>query len=292
MTKPFDATLKHLLETYPADWLRLLGIEPAGPVDVIDADLATIAADADKVFRIGEPDPWLLHLELQASYDRKLPDRKLLYNVLLTHRHGLPVRSVVLLLRPKADGPAMTGSVNRTLWSADPYLDFRYETVWIWQVPAESVLEAGIGTLPLIPLTAGAEAKLEELIDRMDRSVGTGIQSAEAADLWAATYILMGLSYRPEIGQVLLQRVRTMEESVTYQEILSKGEAKGEAKGKAEGILEGARRVLLAFGTKRLGAPRPRVRKAIEAIDEFDRLERLTEGVTEVADWDELLQRV
>jgi hypothetical protein len=64
VAKPFDATLKHLLERYAADWLPLIGKEPTGPVEAIDADLSTITTGADKVFRVGSPAPWLLHLEM------------------------------------------------------------------------------------------------------------------------------------------------------------------------------------------------------------------------------------
>lgn len=290
MATPFDATLKHLLEAYPADWLRLLGIESSASSELIDADLATVSAEADKVFRVGEPQPWLLHLELQASYDATLPDRMLLYNVLLTRRHLLPVRSITLLLRPKADGPLMTGELSRMFSSNNqPYLRFQYESLRLWQMPVEKVLAAGIGALPLAPLAAGAADKLEEVIDRMDRRVRSGVQSSEAADLWAATYILMGLTYSPELGDTLLRRVRTMEESVTYQEILSKGRAKGLAEGRAEGIVQGARRVLLAFGAKQLGPASQQIQGEIEAIHDFDRLEQLTERVPEVSSWDELL---
>jgi hypothetical protein len=67
VSKPFDATLKHLLETYPHDWLRCLGLEPRGRVEVISADLATVTTEADKVFHIRTADPWRLHLELQGE---------------------------------------------------------------------------------------------------------------------------------------------------------------------------------------------------------------------------------
>jgi hypothetical protein len=38
MAQPFDITLKHLLESHPADCLRLVGFPTAAPIDVIDAD--------------------------------------------------------------------------------------------------------------------------------------------------------------------------------------------------------------------------------------------------------------
>src|SRR4051794_17672715 len=115
MAQPFDITLKHALEAHPADWLRLVGLPTTAPIDVIDADLATVTAEADKVFRVRERPAWLMHFEVQVSYDADLPRRMLRYNVLLNHRHLLPVRSVAILLRTKADGPAMTGTVRHTL---------------------------------------------------------------------------------------------------------------------------------------------------------------------------------
>src|SRR5438128_1359522 len=114
MPQPFDATTKDLVETHPEDWLAYLNL-PNAPVEVVDADVSTVSAAADKVLRVLEPDPWLMHLELQASRDLKLPDRKLQYNVLLDRRHELPVESIVVLLRPEADGPELTGFLERRL---------------------------------------------------------------------------------------------------------------------------------------------------------------------------------
>ena len=69
----------------------------------------TLSAAADKVVRVDDPEPWLCHLELQASYERALPWRLLRYNALLAARDEVPVESVLVLLRPEADGPALSG---------------------------------------------------------------------------------------------------------------------------------------------------------------------------------------
>lgn len=130
MAHPFDITLKHLLEAHPGDCLRLVGLPTDAPVEVIDADLATVTAEADKVFHVKERPAWLMHFELQVSYDAKLPQRMLRYNVLLNNRHGLPVRSVAILLRPAADGPEMTGVVRHTT-GGEQYLEFHYRVVRI-----------------------------------------------------------------------------------------------------------------------------------------------------------------
>jgi predicted transposase YdaD len=124
VSKPFDAVTKHLIEAHPLDWLRLVGI-PAEKADVIDADVSSVTAAGDKVIRVQSPARSLVNLELQASYDADLPERKLLYHVLLRRRHKLPVRSVAILLRPAADGPAMTGELRYTLPDGAENLVFR-----------------------------------------------------------------------------------------------------------------------------------------------------------------------
>ena len=92
MRKQFDVTTKHLVELNPSDWLGYVGLG-RHKAEVIDADLSTVSPVADKVLRVAEPNPWLVHLEFQASYDEDLPERSLQYNVLLHRRHGLPVQS-------------------------------------------------------------------------------------------------------------------------------------------------------------------------------------------------------
>ena len=194
MAQPFDVTLKHLLEAHPADCLRLVDLPTNAPIDVIDADLATVSAEADKVFRVGEPWPWLMHFELQVSYDAELPQRMLRYNVLLKNRHRLAVRSVVLLLRPKADGPEMTGVVRHTL-ADELYLEFRYRAVRVWQKPVETILAGGIGALPLAPLADVGPGTLPSVIDRMKERLQSEVSPSEEAVLWTATYLLLGLQY-------------------------------------------------------------------------------------------------
>src|SRR5437763_129011 len=102
MSKPFDATLKDLLELSPADWLLLTGT-PRRRVSLIDADISTISGAADKVILVRDKPNWLLHVDFQAGPDTTLPRRAHLYNAVLEHRHDLLVRSLVVLLRPAAE---------------------------------------------------------------------------------------------------------------------------------------------------------------------------------------------
>ncbi len=277
LAKPFDATLKELVESYPDDWLAVLGITPAGPVRLIDADLSTITTQADKIMRIDAPKPWLMHIDLQASRDPTLDRRSLKYNVLAHDRHVLPVRTVIVLLRPEADAPNLTGSYQYEAPEGDTTLEFRYRVVRLWQQPVETVLAGGVGTLPLAPLCQVAAPELPAVIDRMGARIQAEATPAEAAVLWTSTYILMGLRYPLEVAAHLLRGVRDMRESSTYQAILD------------EGRVEGERRALLLLGTKRFGPPDAPTREVIERLDSPGKLERLTERLLDVSSWDELL---
>jgi hypothetical protein len=73
-----------------------------------------------------------------------------------------------------------------------------------------------------------------------------------------------------------------MEESATYQVILSRGER--------QGALREARKALLLLGKERFGAPGTKVAAAVEALDELERLEQLYVGVLHVSSWQELLR--
>ena len=76
-----------------------------------------------------------------------------------------------------------------------------------------------------------------------------------------------------------------MEESTTYQAILEKGIAKG----KDVGAREELRKVLLLLGQDRFGPASARVSRALNAINELERLEGLTVRLLKVSSWQELL---
>ncbi|MBA2449598.1 MAG: hypothetical protein H0V51_16380 [Chloroflexi bacterium] len=294
IVKPFDATTKYLLELDPAAWLDYVGLPSAGPMAVVDSDVATITAEADKVIRVDAPTPWLVHIELQASHDPSLAARAHYYNASLYRRHVLPIQSVVVLLRREADGPELTGRLRQRMPDDELYLDFRYRVVRVWQQPVASVLAGGLATLPLAPLAAGAETALPEVIRQMGERL-RGATTEVAALLWTSTYLLMGLRYPDDMIGELLRGVRAMRESSTYQAILAEGRAEGEAAGRAEGEAAGraaeARAILLRLGRERFGPPDARTRTALDQIDDLDRLEPLTVRLLKVGSWDDLLAR-
>ena len=102
----------------------------------------------------------------------------------------------------------------------------------------------------------------------------------QAAELWSATYILMGLRYEQALIQPLLQGVLAMKESVTYQAILQEG--------RAEGKSEEARRMLLLFGRDTLGEPSAAAQAALDTVTDVNHLEELAQHIHRATSWDEL----
>ncbi|MFN9371394.1 MAG: hypothetical protein ACK6D3_05850 [Planctomycetaceae bacterium] len=287
MSHPFDAILKHLPQDYPQDWARFAGVD--APVSVIDADVSTVTAAADKVLWVEEPDPWILHLEFQASHDPTLGSRVLHYNVLLRVRHKVPVRSLVILLRREADGRDLTGKVHWRSPSGRTYLTFEYEPIRLWQLPPEAVLRGGLGTLPLAPLTRVSRPDLPRLIQQMDQRIACETDPPAAKSLWTATYVLMGLEYEREFSQHLLRGVCAMKESVTYQAILEEGREEGRQEGRQEGRADEAQRILLSLGTALFGKPSAKVRRALTGNTDLELLESLLVRGVKGSSWTELL---
>lgn len=289
MAKRFDSSTKQLVQSRPADWLALAGLEARGEIEVIEADVSTHSGAADKVLRVGGAHPYIGHVELQAGPDLHLDLRVLMYNSLLRWRLRLPVRSVAVLLHPRAQPPAVTGAVQDV---SDPLapLDFRYRLVRVWELPVDMILSGGIGTLPLVPLTAVTLDDLPPALKAMEQRLAREVPPPEAWDLLTASFVLAGLRFPKELVKQLLQGVRHMKESSTYQAILEEGADRGRAEGLAQGQADGARTLLLRLGERRFGPPDRATLMRIAQITELSALESLAERLDEAHDWEELLE--
>jgi hypothetical protein len=276
VAKTYDATLKGMLETSPASWVELAGYGEA-QVSVVDADVSTFTGAADKVLRVHDNPGWLMHLEFQASRDASLSSRMHVYNSLLDKRHGLLVRSVAVILRPVADMPSLTGVYEREFAGSEPHVRFLYQILRVWQVPVKRLLEGGLGTLPLAPISAVKEGELLAVIAQMKDRIESGRQRSATRKLWTAAYVLMGLRYSETLTDQLLQEVISMEESVTYQAIVRRGKR------------EEARKLILLMGRNRFGRVSAEVRDALNAIQDIEKLEDLGVRLLDVSSWQELL---
>jgi predicted transposase YdaD len=195
MAKIFDALTRSLLESHPADWLTLLGLTHGEPSRVVNSDLSTVTAEADKVILVEGPEPWLVHVELQTGFDKTLPRRLLRYNALLNLRHDLPVHSVAVLLRPEADGISLDGALRQRSPDGRCSLEFRYHVVRVWELPTQALLSGGPGVLPLAPITAATVEDVPPIIEDLKQRVDPAGGTPEACEFWTATALMTGLRF-------------------------------------------------------------------------------------------------
>ena len=280
----FDISTKELVWDDPAAWLEGFGIGPRGPVEVIDSDITTLTAAADKVIHVGGPQPYLVNFEVQSSHQTDLVETTWFRQAALFHRHRLAVLTVLVLLRPDANSPSLTGTFESPMpdgWQTNRY---NYRVVRLWQEGPESYLTGGVNLVPLAPLTnvPDAEEELRGQVRHMAERINAEPEP-RAAKLWTATYLLMGLCFSKELASRLLEGVQNMRESTTYQAILTEG--------RNEGRVGEAQRMLLMLGETRFGEPDEANRGAVKAILDVERLERMTKRVldTNIQDWNGLL---
>ena len=287
-TKPYDPTLKALVETEPESWPALLG-RPAHPTTAIDADIATVSGAADKVLRVSADPPYLLHLEFVSGHDATALPRKLhTRNALLEDRHDVPVHSGVLLLRPEADSPQLTGVYERGLPAEGVYLTFRYQVVRVWRLPPERLLTGGLVLLSLAPISAVTEGELPGIIKQMEQRLSQRRARKQAPLVWASAYILLGLRYSPALAAQLFRGVVSMKESSTYQAILEEGRTEGQA----QGAIAEARKLLRLRGEEAFGPADTRITSIIEQLSDLAQLEELFKRVARVGSWQELFSQL
>jgi predicted transposase YdaD len=284
--KPFDPTLKALVETEPKWWPVLLA-RPTGPTEVIDADIATVSGAADKVLRVGAHPTYLLHLEFVVGHDAaELPPKLLVRNGLLRERHGLRVRSAVVLLHPGADSPQLTGLYQESFPDEEAYLTFRYQVLRVWLLDPKPLLRGGLPLLALAPISAVTEADLPGIIQEMERRLSSRRGRKQAPLVWGAAYILLGLRHSPALAAQLFRGVLSMRESSTYQAILEEGRQEGRQEGK---VLE-ARRLLRMIGESRFGPPDAQTAALIDQFADLGRLEETFKRLWTAGSWEELLR--
>jgi hypothetical protein len=259
-------------------------LNAGGPIDVIDADVSTVPAEADQVYRVGGRRSHLIHVEMQSHRDWRLARRLWRYNALLDLKYELRVRSIaLLLLRPEADSRKLTGVLELRLPDGDRVVTFHYRVIRAWEQPVEPLLLGPLATLPMAPLADVTLQDVPSVLERIDSRLTAEAPPAEAVRMMTSALTLAGMRLDSNIIEALGRRLRTMnilKDSSFYQVMLKEGR---------EGEIRGARRLLIRLGRIRFGRLPKVVRAAIESIDDLERLEHLGERVLTATSWDDLL---
>lgn len=298
MAKKNDATLKRLINLEPDIWAEFFARKfhmPMEKIVVLDTDLST-SVQADKVFlmsdRAGKM-PTIIHLELEAHHRLGIPEDLMRYNVLIAGRHHnkIPVRSILLLLRPIAEASDQTGTYEQSHWDAADYIRFRYNIVRLWQEPFEELLKSGPGLMPLAMLTDEALADVPEAYRRFEKRLQQpDVTTAIAREVRSAMFFLSGLRDQTQrLLELLLMKDSILEASTTYQNVILKGKAEGIAEGKVKGKAEGTLELIERLGLRMIGKAKQKQLAKLRAIRDAEHLMRIADRLPDATSWDDLL---
>ena len=134
-----------------------------------------MSAAADVAIGFGRPIREIADIEFQSGPDPTLARRLLLYNAALHHRFGVPVRSLAILLRPRADSSELTGKL--TFGESGHRLEFEYMVVRLWEEPTERFLTGPLSLLPLAMLSDLADEPLTEALAEVAKEIDRRLRS-------------------------------------------------------------------------------------------------------------------
>src|SRR5438309_1929421 len=198
MAMTFDATLKDLGRDSPQGFLAAFDRPPTGPVKLLNVDLSTVTSAADLILGLGDPLEEIVHFEFQSSAAPWKHADLMVYNALLFAQYHVPVHTVVLLLRPQAAHSNMNGVIRYAARPGRGGMTFGYEVVALWERPAEELLAADLGVVPLamlgrLPEGLSLEDGLAAVAQRVAERILLEAPPDRARKLLTDAYLLTGL---------------------------------------------------------------------------------------------------
>ena len=197
MLKHWDDPLKELVNRAPQDFVKWLK-----PSSTFDKTLPTrlyregfnVEIDTDLLCRVvHEDEPYLLQVRFQRENDPEADRHLLLYNVIATTDYDLATYSVIVYLKPEEFIPESPFIQPSLIPGQEDTLRFYYQTVKLWEIPTETILQAGIeGILPLVPFTR--EGSQRQSIDQTIEKLGL-MSEQPKFELLSLTYQLASLVY-------------------------------------------------------------------------------------------------
>ena len=152
----------------------------------------------------------------------------------------------------------------------------------LWERPAEELLRADLGIVPLamlgrLPESLALEDGLSVIAQRLAERITQEAPPDRAQKLLTDAYLLTGLRLRRDAAARIFRGVRAMQESDTYLAILDEGQEKA------------TREDILVVGEERLGTPGESIKAQLNNITDLARLKRMVRRAAKAASWQEIL---
>jgi len=192
------------------------------------------------------------------------------------------------LLRPEADSKKLNGVLELRLPDKDRVVTFYYRVIRAWEQPVEPIMTGPLATLPMATLDNVPLEELPRLLERIDSRLAAEAPPPEAARMMTSALTLAGMRLDADIIETLGRRLRTMNilKDSSFYQVLQKW---GREEGVREGEIKQARKILIRQGRIRFGRLAKPTRARLDAIDDLERLERLSERIFTATSWDDLL---
>ena len=292
----FDTVVKHLIQTYPADFARFaLQRDDVQHVEVLDTEQPNLRrADSLLCVQIGDQEV-LVHHEFQTTDDPDMPRRMASYIGHIIGQYDKPVHAHVLYLRPTA-GRRDPGYYLQE--HPDYSIAIRYKVIRLSQLPGQAVFDGGlVGLLPLVPLMQppADRAKMAWLEQCVAQATAQPLARPDQADLLAGLALLSALAYNPQTIMAIISKEQLMElmrESAFAQLLTEDARAEALKQGIEQGIEQGGREravedlldvLAIRFG---LAASDPLAGR-VEAIDDGQYLKQLHRAAIQVPSLEE-----
>jgi predicted transposase/invertase (TIGR01784 family) len=271
MPKPYDDAMKKLVGGNPEDFLSWV-LREAIYTQRLPYELHPESIYADGLIEaVLDEERILAHFEFQSSYDLRIGERLLEYNVLASRQYDyVTVFSYVIYLKDCGNVPQ--SPFIRESRRGKEIVRFHYDIIELHKITAEEIEETELsGLLPLLPLTRdGAKHEvIEEMITRL-------VAAGQTELLWigyalAAKIMKHDLHWLRRRFSMLGDFLR---DSPVYQEVLEEGLEKGLAKAREE-TMQQQRRALLDIVIDRFPELVRQAKKDADAIDDPATLLRL-----------------
>jgi hypothetical protein len=174
----------------------------------------------------------LLHVELQTKVEPDLGERLAEYGIRLWRRDQLPVRSVVVFLRPARRLPASPFVVA---WGERRLLQYQFDVVRLWEEPQERVLDTPhVALWPLASLMAGAT--VDSTVMLAERIAGAPLSRVERGELSGLLWLLAGLRLPRAVVRSALRRNPMLRELWRESSFVALMRDEAKAEGREEGM--------------------------------------------------------
>ena len=240
----YDTISKHLIQTYPHDFIRFtLERADVEVLDILDTEQTTVKArHTDSLIRahIAGKEA-LVHHEFQTTDDPSMPLRMAGYIIRAIEQHGLPVSSSVIYLRRSA-GRRDPGYYIQDFLGRRVLIEYR--VIRLSEIEGQDILDGGpSGLFPFAPLMKrpvgiDSEAWLRQCVDATN---ALPVDESIKVDFLGRLMILSGLEYDPTLINRILSQEGLMDAIMRESSFAQYIKQQGVEQGIKQGIEQGGR---------------------------------------------------